>query len=328
MFSSPRRLAVQDRVSTRSFRVWIALEPSYRAFGCRTPEACAIKTDQDSQRPEARSSRSQLARCSFSDAARRHREIVVLVLALTVVMAGRFGGRAGGIAAALMAAATFDFFHTEPYLSLRIDKADDIGATFVLLAVGLVAGGLSARASRDRHIATDREVDADAVSRVLGVAGERPAADVEYAVRAELLTLLNLSDCWFTREPVALPALGPNGSLSTSHMVHRGDGFELPPDGVLMPVTARGERFGSLVCMPVPDSRHQPRSAADGGCGRAHSRARARGRGIELRQETTKWLMWLSSPGRSRSSACASHSSADSIAWCAPMRRRTRPTRR
>lgn len=179
-------------------------------------------------------------------------EITVLVLALTVVIAARFGSRPGGIAAAAMAATTFDFFHTKPYLSLKISSGDDIAVTFVLLAVGLVAGDLSARAARDRRVLSTRELDADAISRLLAVAGDKSFGELEFAVKTELTELLTLRDCWFTLDAVDQPELGANGSVPGANVVYRDEGFELPEDGVSIPVTAKGARLGSLVCLPVP----------------------------------------------------------------------------
>ena len=71
----------------------------------------------------------------------RNPEITVLLLALTVVVAGRFGSRVGGVASAAMAATAFDFFHTQPYLSLKISNGDDI-------AVDAPAGGKDPEALR------------------------------------------------------------------------------------------------------------------------------------------------------------------------------------
>ena len=67
----------------------------------------------------------------------------VLLLALTVVLAGLLGGRMVGAVAALTAAFAFDFFHTRPYYSLRIDRAADIETAALLLVVGVVMGELS-----------------------------------------------------------------------------------------------------------------------------------------------------------------------------------------
>ncbi len=182
----------------------------------------------------------------------RNPEITVLLLALTVVIAGRFGSRAGGVASAAMAATAFDFFHTKPYLSLKISNRDDIAVTFVLLAVGLVAGDLSARAARDRKTATTREVDVDTVSRLVEVAAARSAKDLEFAVKVELTDLLALRECYFTRDDVDQPELGASGSLNVPNIVFRDDGFELPADGVAIAVSVRGRRVGSFVCLPQP----------------------------------------------------------------------------
>ena len=57
-------------------------------------------------------------------------EVVALVLALTVVAGGVMAGRAGGVAAALVAAVSFDFFFTEPYASLKIANGADVATTF------------------------------------------------------------------------------------------------------------------------------------------------------------------------------------------------------
>jgi hypothetical protein len=163
-----------------------------------------------------------------------HSEAIALVLAVTVAVAGRVGGRAGGIAAALMAATAFNFFHTQPYLSLKIDDADDVITTILLLVVGLVVGGLSARVDASRR-APDR-----ALARVLKVAMEGDRDDVELSVRAELLEILQLKECWFATDNVDLPVLTPHGRL--------------PDRGVTISVDAPGRHFGQLVCIPTPEA--------------------------------------------------------------------------
>src|SRR3954470_21911860 len=72
-------------------------------------------------------------------------QITALVLVVTVVAGGQVGGRLGGLVSALMAATSFDFFHTEPYLSLKITNAKDIETTILLLIVGLAVGALADR---------------------------------------------------------------------------------------------------------------------------------------------------------------------------------------
>jgi K+-sensing histidine kinase KdpD len=176
--------------------------------------------------------------------------VTALVLACTVIVGARLGGRAGGIAAALMAAITFDFFHTEPYLSLKIANADDVLVTVALLVAGLLVGGIAGTVAMNRNLMQRRYRASAAVTRVLAVAHEGSPEDVELAVRAELAELLGARDCWFTTAPVDLPALNREGAWERGTDV-AGDGFTLPDSGVVIPVEAGGRRLGALVCLPT-----------------------------------------------------------------------------
>jgi hypothetical protein len=181
-----------------------------------------------------------------------HPEVTALALAVTVALAGRLAGRGAGISAALMAAASFDFMHTQPYLSLKIANTSDVLTTLLLLLVGIVVGDLASRAGSDRRRAHDLRSDPTGLTRVLHVARGTSPEDVEASVRAELLGLLQLRDCWFTRDEVHLPVIGPWGQLDLPRKRFAGDGFELPPDGVAIEVSAYGRRYGYLVCQPEP----------------------------------------------------------------------------
>lgn len=70
-------------------------------------------------------------------------EVVAVTLALTVLLAGRLGGRAAALMCALMSAACFDFFHTKPYLSLKISDTSDLLVMALLLVVGTLAASSS-----------------------------------------------------------------------------------------------------------------------------------------------------------------------------------------
>lgn len=178
--------------------------------------------------------------------------ITALVLAVVVALSGRFGGRAAGVTAAVVAAASFDFMHTKPYLSLKISDATDILITVLLLIVGLIVGGLAARAGRDRRRAYAALNDPNGLERVLHIARTSSADDVQMAVRAELLGMMNLQDCWFTTDAVLLPKLTDRGALEASELRYTHDGFELPRTGIAIEVAAYGQRCGYLVCQPTP----------------------------------------------------------------------------
>src|SRR4029450_7532350 len=61
---------------------------------------------------------------------------LALILVLTVVVAAVIGGRGPGAVAAIVATISYDFFLTRPYLSFRIDSADDIETTVIRLFIG------------------------------------------------------------------------------------------------------------------------------------------------------------------------------------------------
>ena len=87
---------------------------------------------------------------------------------LTIVVA-EMGGRAAGLATALVSAMSLNFFLTRPYLSLTIEHPDDIVAFFALAGCGLVAAAFGRRRVRTAEVATRTRADL----RVLGRTAER-----------------------------------------------------------------------------------------------------------------------------------------------------------
>lgn len=57
---------------------------------------------------------------------------VALILVVVVVAAAAIGGRLAGATAAVVSALAFIFFHTQPYLRLTIDSADDVETALLL----------------------------------------------------------------------------------------------------------------------------------------------------------------------------------------------------
>src|SRR5882672_8372065 len=58
---------------------------------------------------------------------------LALIMVLVVVLAAAVGGRSAAALAAVVSAVSFDFFLTQPYLSLHIESADDLETMFILL---------------------------------------------------------------------------------------------------------------------------------------------------------------------------------------------------
>ena len=174
-------------------------------------------------------------------------EVIALVLSLTVVVGGLLAGRIGGAAAALMAAASFDFFFTQPYLSLKVANGNDLATTLVLLVVGLVVG-VSSDWGRRRPIAGQ---DSAALLRVLHVAAEGCAEDVEISVRAELLGLLGLRDCSFTPGPTSLTLLDASGRVRISETSSVAGDLVLPAEGIAIPVMWGDDLFGYIEASPI-----------------------------------------------------------------------------
>lgn len=180
---------------------------------------------------------------------------VALALVVVVVVCGFFGGRWAGVGAAVGAALAFDFFHTEPYLHLRIKSSDDVVTTALLLAIGLLVGQLAVLARRRQREARLGHSEVERVWRVaeLGANGADPE-DLVSAVRAELITLLRLENCVYRAGLLpGVPVMNPSGSLGTEVLRFRDGGFELPRSGIALAVRVGDQVFGHLVCTPLPE---------------------------------------------------------------------------
>jgi hypothetical protein len=182
---------------------------------------------------------------------------LALILVLVVVVAAILGGRRAGAVAAVTSTLAFDFFLTRPFLSARVESADDIETLFILLPVGRLVGELATRA---RHARRDQERAAEAVQRVHraadAVAHGDPLVQVLESVAAELTELFGLWDCWLELPPFlwVIPRMDRGGTIDGSQHEWRDDGFALPSDGVELPVVARGRDVARLVLLAGPDT--------------------------------------------------------------------------
>ena len=181
---------------------------------------------------------------------------VALILVLIVLAAATFGGRSAGATSGLMAAFSFDFFHTRPYGLLKIDRMNDLVTTLLLLVVGLVVGEASQRSTRFKDRLRDDQNQLRRLHRVARSAacGAQDERDLVLSVAAELIDTLRLEDCLFELPPFAseLPALEPDGTISDSSR-HLGDrGIELPRAGVDLRVPGPRGVIGRFVLVPTP----------------------------------------------------------------------------
>lgn len=178
---------------------------------------------------------------------------VALVLVMVVVIAAAGGGRESGAVTACVAALSFDFFHTQPYNQLRIASRDDIVTTVLLLLVGLIVGQVAARGRKASTSAAARSGEIRRIYRVaeLAAGGDDPS-DVIMGAQAELAALLDLRRCRFEAAPFspALERLERSGNTAWHQYRHRDSGFELPVDGVELPVVGRGNTLGRFVLEP------------------------------------------------------------------------------
>lgn len=180
---------------------------------------------------------------------------MALALVVPVLIAAVVGGRWAGLMGAIASWLCFDFFFTQPYLSLRIDNRDDVETFVILFVVAMITAEVGLRARRGGHAARQSRDELERVYRVADLSAHAGSADdVIAAVRAELIGLFELDDCTFERpsSAVALPHVGPRGTLEDAELVVRGSDFELPTGGVELPVVGRGREFGRLVLYASP----------------------------------------------------------------------------
>jgi Domain of unknown function (DUF4118) len=170
--------------------------------------------------------------------------LAFVFLIFTIVVA-ELGGRTAGLVTAVVSALSLNFFLTEPYLTLAIDKPDDIIAFVALAVSGLVAAAFGWRRERSAESAGRTHRDLETLARtaeslVAGVTLERVLEDLRRSFRlgglvlrhADGRLLLAVPPEWATR-PAPDIALESRSLLATPEGVHRlgRRGFRLPEGG-------------------------------------------------------------------------------------------------
>jgi hypothetical protein len=183
---------------------------------------------------------------------------IALILAAVVTVLASTGTRATAAIAATSASIGFDVFHTRPYESLTISRAQDIETTGLLLVVGLIVGQLAAVNRRHRKLAAQSSYD---LSRIHGVAemvaaGE-PVDQVILAVANELSDLLTLRSCRY--DPSFAERPGPfierHGDVSWGSIRWGYRTMGLPSTEVSLVIEHQGHPLGRYVLEAHPGAR-------------------------------------------------------------------------
>ncbi len=178
---------------------------------------------------------------------------VVLVYVLVVVCGAAVGTRWSGALTAVVAAMSYDFFFTRPYQSLKIDNANDLETTLLLLALGLIVAELVAFTRRHRAHAASRGDEIQMLRRTAEMVASGTTSDrVLDTVRDELVELLSLVECRYEAAPFTstLPRIERTGAIEGAHRRWIAGEFTLPGLGAEIPVAARGQTFGRFVLIP------------------------------------------------------------------------------
>ena len=180
---------------------------------------------------------------------------VALILAIVVAVAATFGGRLAGVLTSVAAALAFDFFHTRPYLNLRIDRRVDIIAGFLLLVLGLVVGELAALRQTSGDEAQLHR-GAPPTSRMW----RRSSPPAQTPARCGPSSSAHSSSSWTSpaaasslhRSTATSPISTRTGRVDTELLHYESGGFTLPAEGVEVPVSHGGHVLGRLVLVPQP----------------------------------------------------------------------------
>ena len=179
---------------------------------------------------------------------------VALVLVVVVVATAAVSDRRAGAVTAVVSALAYNFFHTRPYGTLRVTDRVDLITVVLVLLVGLTAGELAVLRRRAASTAEQGAADRAAWRALVAAAADEPGALVERTtalVRAELA----LAECTYEEagaETGPLLLLERNGHVDVRHLRYAEGAFELPAEGVQVPVVASGRRLGRLVLHPTP----------------------------------------------------------------------------
>jgi len=164
-------------------------------------------------------------------------------LVLTIVVA-EVGGRAAGLATAVGSALSLNFFLTEPYLTLTINRPDDIVAFVALAVSGLIAAAFGRRRARSSEMLGRARDDIEALDQLArslttGASLEAVLEDLRRAFRLAALVLRGADErvvaaapAGYAARPTPATPLNPRTLLGDERHHRLGQrGFRLPEGG-------------------------------------------------------------------------------------------------
>ncbi|GAA2900775.1 hypothetical protein GCM10010472_68840 [Pseudonocardia halophobica] len=169
---------------------------------------------------------------------------MALILVLVVVAVAVRSDRPAGVVAAVVAAASFDFFLTAPYYRFTIHSPRDLETAVLLLAVGIVVNELAQWGHRELERASAREGYLAGLITAARMASDGAgSADLISTVGRMITEVLDLDDCRFTTEPSRpdRPRLHPDGTVTWSERPVDVDRDGLPTMDVVELPTRRGD---------------------------------------------------------------------------------------
>lgn len=92
--------------------------------------------------------------------------LAFVFLAFTIVIA-ELGGRSAALVTALASGMSLNFFLTEPYLNLTIEKRDDVVAFFALVGCGLIAAWFGKRRAGLTEVVSRAGTELDVLKRLV-----------------------------------------------------------------------------------------------------------------------------------------------------------------
>jgi len=166
--------------------------------------------------------------------------LAFVFLAFTIVVA-ELGGRSAALVTALVSGMSLNFFLTEPYLSLTIEKRDDVIAFFALLGCGLIAAWFGKRRARLSEVASRGRTELDVLKTVVDqLTAGAPLDEILGYLRTSFglgaLVLRDADDRILGAAPVgSLPASTPETQLTPETL--------FPSDAGRLRFGARGLRL-------------------------------------------------------------------------------------